>query len=177
MFVIGEIPHDWLFERVACIVHHGGAGTTAAATAMGKPSVIVPFFGDQSFWGAMVWKSGIGPRPIAVKALTADLLARAIREALRPSYVKRARELGQLVANEKGAEAGAASLHNQLDLKSMRCSLVPHRVAVWKVKQREVRLSALAATTLLNANLLRFEDLELQAILRYKSRWQSDNIF
>jgi UDP:flavonoid glycosyltransferase YjiC (YdhE family) len=49
VFMIGNVPHDWLFPRVSCVVHHGGAGTTAAGIACGKPTVIVPFFGDQPF--------------------------------------------------------------------------------------------------------------------------------
>jgi UDP:flavonoid glycosyltransferase YjiC (YdhE family) len=51
VYLIGNCPHDWLFKRVSCVVHHGGAGTTAAGIALGKPTVVVPFFGDQPFWG------------------------------------------------------------------------------------------------------------------------------
>ena len=51
--MLGNIPHDWLFdeERVSAVVHHGGAGTTAIGLAKGRPTVVVPFFGDQAFWG------------------------------------------------------------------------------------------------------------------------------
>ena len=49
VFMLGNVPHDWLFKRVSCVVHHGGAGTTAAGIALGKPTVVVPFFGDQPF--------------------------------------------------------------------------------------------------------------------------------
>jgi UDP:flavonoid glycosyltransferase YjiC (YdhE family) len=49
VYMLGNVPHDWLFHRVSCVVHHGGAGTTAAGIACGKPTVIVPFFGDQPF--------------------------------------------------------------------------------------------------------------------------------
>jgi UDP:flavonoid glycosyltransferase YjiC (YdhE family) len=51
--MLGNIPHDWLFdkERVAAVVHHGGAGTTAIGLAKGRPTVVIPFFGDQGFWG------------------------------------------------------------------------------------------------------------------------------
>lgn len=48
VFLLGNIPHTWLFERVSAVVHHGGAGTTAAGLFSGKPTVIVPFFGDVS---------------------------------------------------------------------------------------------------------------------------------
>jgi UDP:flavonoid glycosyltransferase YjiC (YdhE family) len=49
VFMLGNVPHDWLFQRVSCVVHHGGAGTTAAGITCGKPTVVVPFFGDQPF--------------------------------------------------------------------------------------------------------------------------------
>jgi UDP:flavonoid glycosyltransferase YjiC (YdhE family) len=49
VFMLGNCPHDWLFQRVSCVVHHGGAGTNAAGIACGRPTVVVPFFGDQQF--------------------------------------------------------------------------------------------------------------------------------
>ncbi|EGO21898.1 hypothetical protein SERLADRAFT_397454 [Serpula lacrymans var. lacrymans S7.9] len=48
--ILGNVPHDWLFSRVSAVVHHGGAGTTAVGLRMGRPTVVVPFFGDQPFW-------------------------------------------------------------------------------------------------------------------------------
>jgi UDP:flavonoid glycosyltransferase YjiC (YdhE family) len=51
VYLVGNCPHDWLFQQVSCVVHHGGAGTTAAGIALGRPTVVVPFFGDQPFWG------------------------------------------------------------------------------------------------------------------------------
>lgn len=53
IFILGNIPHDWLFSngRVSAVVHHGGAGTTSAGLSHGLPTVVVPFFGDQGFWG------------------------------------------------------------------------------------------------------------------------------
>ena len=53
--VVDHVPHGWLFPRCAAAVHHGGAGTTAASTAAGIPTGIVPFFGDQPYWGGMCW--------------------------------------------------------------------------------------------------------------------------
>lgn len=57
VYMLENTPHDWLFPRVSAVVHHGGAGTTAIGLKCGKPTMIVPFFGDQPFWGAMVGKS------------------------------------------------------------------------------------------------------------------------
>ena len=51
IFRVDSVPHDWLFPRVAAVVHHGGAGTTAAGLRAGLPTVIVPFTVDQPFWG------------------------------------------------------------------------------------------------------------------------------
>ncbi len=78
---IDSAPHDWLFPRMAAVVHHGGAGTTAAGLAAGVPSVIVPFFADQPFWGRRVAALGAGPAPVPIKKLTGERLAAAIRAA------------------------------------------------------------------------------------------------
>ena len=55
---IGAAPHDQLFAHVGAVVHHGGAGTTAAALRAGRPMVAVPFFGDQPFWGRRIAELG-----------------------------------------------------------------------------------------------------------------------
>ena len=161
VFMLGNVPHDWLFKHVSCVVHHGGAGTTAAGIALSKPTVIVPFFGDQPFWGAMVARAGAGPLPIPSKQLTADKLANAITEALRPTTQERARELGARISSEKGTENGARSFHEKLDVDSLRCLISPSRAAVWRVKRTTIRLSAFAATVLSNEGLLDFNNLKL----------------
>jgi UDP:flavonoid glycosyltransferase YjiC (YdhE family) len=98
-----QAPHEWLFPRMAAVVHHGGAGTTAAGLRAGVPGIICPFFGDQPFWGARVHALGVGPRPIAQKRLTVDALAAAIREAVGNEDMQaRARALGRAIAAEDG---------------------------------------------------------------------------
>jgi UDP:flavonoid glycosyltransferase YjiC (YdhE family) len=161
VFMLGNVPHDWLFKRVSCVVHHGGAGTTAAGIATGRPTVIVPFFGDQPFWGAMVAKAGAGPLPIPNKQLTAANLAEAIIQALSPTTLERAQELGARIESEKGSDLGAKSFHDALNVDKLRCSLAPSRSAVWRVKRTEIRLSAFAAAVLGNEGLLDFNDLKL----------------
>ncbi|MGE5199491.1 MAG: glycosyltransferase [Rhodospirillaceae bacterium] len=81
VLVIDEAPHAWLFPRCAAIVHHGGAGTTAAALRAGVPSVVVPHMADQPYWGRRVHALGAGPRPIPRHRLTAQALAAAIGDA------------------------------------------------------------------------------------------------
>jgi UDP:flavonoid glycosyltransferase YjiC (YdhE family) len=161
VFMLGNVPHDWLFQQVSCVVHHGGAGTTSAGISAGRPTVIVPFFGDQPFWGSMVARAGAGPDPIPHKQLTADKLAEAIKFCLRSETLECARELASKIAAEKGCEMGAQSLHRLLEPDRLRCSFSPNRVAVWRIKKTKVRMSAFAACTLANANLLEFQDLKL----------------
>ncbi|MCJ1314633.1 hypothetical protein MMC25_008315 [Agyrium rufum] len=161
IFMLGDVPHDWLFKHVSCVIHHGGAGTTAAGIATGRPTVIVPFFGDQPFWGAMVAKAGAGPTPVPYKHLTAAILSQSISEALKPAVLERARELGQRISHEKGADQGGKCFHDSLDVDGLRCALAPSRAAVWRVKRTKTRLSAFAAATLGNAGLLDFNNLKL----------------
>lgn len=160
-FMLGNCPHDWLFNRVSAVVHHGGAGTSAAGIKAGKPTVVVPFFGDQPFWGAMIAKAGAGPKPIPNKELTADNLAAAIQEALKPETLARAKELGNRIKEEKGADEGGKSFHQFLEVDGMRCSLSPSRVATWRVRRTKVRLSAFAAEVLVREGFLKYSDLKL----------------
>ncbi|OAX83453.1 hypothetical protein ACJ72_02186 [Emergomyces africanus] len=161
VFMIGNCPHDWLFKRVSCVVHHGGAGTTAAGISLGKPTVVVPFFGDQPFWGSMVAKAGAGPTPIHHKELTADNLAAAITAALEPEAKRKAEELGAKISHEKGVQTGAKSFHNHLKVDSLRCMIVRSKPAVWTVKHTNIRLSSVAVTTLANEGILDLGDLKL----------------
>lgn len=160
ILLLNSCPHDWLFERVSCVVHHGGAGTTAAGIAAGKPTVIVPFFGDQPFWGSMIARAGAGPQPIPFKALTASNLAAAITAALQPKIVEDAKVLGGKITNEQGSDLGARYFHDRLPLGIMCCSVGPRRVAAWKVRKSDIKLSALAACVLRKEGLLDFEDVK-----------------
>jgi len=103
VFVLEDAPHSWLFPRMAAVVHHGGAGTTAEGLRAGVPTVIVPFVFDQSFWGARVKALGLGPKPIPQKRLTADCLANAIKIAVSDANIKqRANSYGEVIRAEDG---------------------------------------------------------------------------
>ncbi len=103
VFVIESAPHDWLFGRVAAVVHHGGAGTTAAGLRAGRPTVICPFIADQPFWGRIVHASGFGPPPIPQKKLTVEGLAAAITVAATdPGMAARAASVGASIRGEDG---------------------------------------------------------------------------
>jgi UDP:flavonoid glycosyltransferase YjiC (YdhE family) len=103
IYAIESAPHDWLFPRVAAVMHHGGAGTTAAGLRAGIPSVIIPFMGDQPYWGERIHALGVGPKPILQKALTARRLADAITQAITEEEIKqRAAILGEKIRAEDG---------------------------------------------------------------------------
>lgn len=103
IFVIDSIPHSWLFDRVAAVCHHGGAGTTAAGFKSGVPSVIIPFSNDQFAWAHRAYDLGVGAYPISKKELTADKLAAAIRYSLSEEIAANAKVLGENIASENGA--------------------------------------------------------------------------
>ncbi|CAM1510161.1 Fc.00g004960.m01.CDS01 [Cosmosporella sp. VM-42] len=167
VFMLGNCPHDWLFQHVSCVVHHGGAGTTAAGIKAGKPTVVVPFFGDQPFWGAMVARAGAGPDPIPYKELTADKLAEALKFCLEPNTLQRATELGHKIREEQGTDVGGKSFHDHLDVDNMRCSVAPSRTAVWRVRRTQIRLSPLAAAVLVDEGLIKYGDLKLYRAREY----------
>ncbi len=101
--LLEEAPHDWLFPQMAAVVHHGGAGTTAAGLRAGAPTVICPFFGDQPFWGRRIAALGAGPQPIPQRRLTTECLAGAIRAAVGdPALRERAATLGASIRAEDG---------------------------------------------------------------------------
>lgn len=105
VFVLDSAPHSWLFPRMAAVVHHGGAGTTAEGLRAGIPNVIIPFVLDQPFWGARIKSMGLGPAPIPKKKLTAARLANAIRFAVADNDLRaRALECGQAVRSETGLD-------------------------------------------------------------------------
>lgn len=106
VFMLGDAPHDWLFPRMSAVVHHGGAGTTAAGLRAGKPTIICSFFGDQPFWGRRVQALGVGIGPLPQKTLTAEQLAKALREVTTDKKMHlRAEEIGAQLHNEDGISA------------------------------------------------------------------------
>jgi sterol 3beta-glucosyltransferase len=105
IFVISNAPHTWLFPRMAAVVHHGGAGTTAAGLRAGKPTMIIPHMFDQPYWGRRVHELGVGVKPVPRHHLTADALAAGIRQLVGDSAIS---ERAQILAGQIRAEDGVA---------------------------------------------------------------------
>ncbi|KAG7011314.1 Sterol 3-beta-glucosyltransferase UGT80A2, partial [Cucurbita argyrosperma subsp. argyrosperma] len=104
VYLLDNCPHDWLFLQCKAVVHHGGAGTTAAGLKAACPTTIVPFFGDQPFWGEQVHARGVGPSPIPVEEFSLNKLVDAINFMLDPTVKKSAVELAKAMENEDGVE-------------------------------------------------------------------------
>jgi len=140
VYVIGDCPHDWLFARCRAVCHHGGAGTTAAGLRAGLPTVVVPFFGDQFFWGRIVADAGAGPEPIPIRRLDSQTLMAAFDACRRPQVRERARELGARLRATDGVELAVQSIERHLPAPALCCSHDPHHLAVLYCDTCGVRL-------------------------------------
>lgn len=101
--IIGSAPHDKLFPLVSSVVHHGGAGTTAAGLRAGRPTLICPAGVDQPFWGHQIEKLGCGPRAQSLRRLNSDKLAAALRQLVdTESYRIQAEAIAANIAREDG---------------------------------------------------------------------------
>jgi len=110
---VGEVPHSWLLPRAAALVHHSGAGTTAAALRGGVPTVPVPIAADQHFWAARQVALGAAPTCLPGNRLTADALAAALRLAVDDHrHRHRARQLAAGLEGEDGPAEVIRLLHD-----------------------------------------------------------------
>lgn len=111
--VTGYVPHDWLFPRSAGVVHHGGAGTSAAALRARVPQAIVSVFGDQPAWGKLLHQRGVAAAPMSMASFTASALSDRIR-AMDDAMRERATALGDLVAGEDGVARACALIEERI---------------------------------------------------------------
>lgn len=102
LLLMSSIPHDWLLPRCKAVIHHGGAGTTAAGLRSGIPNLVVSFAADQPFWGARVHAVGAGPRAIPVKKVTTEMLVAALAEANGDALRNSAQAVGRKIRVEDG---------------------------------------------------------------------------
>lgn len=103
VFRLESAPHAWLFPRMSAVVHHGGAGTTAAGLRAGVPSVIITYGNDTIAWGRRVNELGVGPKPLPRKKLTVEQLSDALVETRAEAMITTAAELGKKIRTENGA--------------------------------------------------------------------------
>eukprot|EP01087_Luapelamoeba_hula_P016106 TRINITY_DN4921_c0_g2_i1.p1 TRINITY_DN4921_c0_g2~~TRINITY_DN4921_c0_g2_i1.p1 ORF type:complete len:755 (-),score=90.41 TRINITY_DN4921_c0_g2_i1:29-2293(-) len=147
VYMIGAAPHTWLFAQCSAVCHHGGAGTTATGLIAGKPTIIVPFFGDQPFWGKCVSRAECGPEPIPIRELSIDNLATAF-EFCKNEHVKRhAVRMGEKISAEDGLGEGVAAFHKKLPInengewvvdiyENQRYSIAGWKAVIHKLRNR-----------------------------------------
>ncbi|GHU67298.1 glycosyl transferase [Clostridia bacterium] len=104
LYLADFVPHSWLFQHVGAVVHHGGAGTTAAGLYAGLPTLVIPFGADQPFWGERIYRRGLGPKPIPRDKLNVKRLTRALRRLMyNPVYKDNAQYIAKHLKIEDGA--------------------------------------------------------------------------
>src|SRR3984885_2244555 len=115
VFAVGEVSHDWLFPRLAAVVHHGGSGPTHRAILAGVPNMAVPISFDQPYWGRRLAQLGVGAAPVPHPKLTPAALARAIQQmTATPAIAARAKELSAVLSAERGPAAAAGTIATAL---------------------------------------------------------------
>lgn len=120
VFKIDYAPYEWLFPKMAMVIHHGGSGTTAFGLRAGVPSCVIPFVFDQFYWGERIAQLGVGPKPIRYKELTIERLRDAINLGVgNPQMKKKAAELGQKIQAENGIE-NALTLFEKLSYTAIQ---------------------------------------------------------
>ncbi|UJR14428.1 hypothetical protein I4U23_001425 [Adineta vaga] len=148
VFKIDKISHDWLFPHVSAVCHHGGAGTTAAGLRAGKPTIIVPFFGDQFFWGKVIEKHGVGPHAVPGKDITADQLAEAFEFVHKSETKVAAEKIRDAILKENGCEEAVRAFHSQLPVERMRSDFESSYTACYGVKHFHLQISRRIAQVL-----------------------------
>ncbi|CAM4788250.1 unnamed protein product [Rotaria magnacalcarata] len=160
---IDSCPHDWLFQYVSAVCHHGGAGTTAAGLRAGKPTIVVPFFGDQFFWGAMIAKIGAGPPPIPGKNLTSDQLIEAFNIVRQADISEVAERLKVAFEHENGCDAAVHAFHSNLPLEKMQSDIESTFGAYYWLKDYNLKLSRPVAQVLVTAEKIKESELSVHS--------------
>jgi len=118
---VGPVSHDWLLPQCCAVIHHGGAGTTAAGLRYGLPTLVCPFFGDQYMWGEMVHRASVGPKPVPIAQLTEETLTGKIRELTSPTIKEAAVALSKTMNEEDGIKAALEHFWSALPGDNMMC--------------------------------------------------------
>lgn len=107
--IVRTVNHSTVFPRCRALVHHGGAGTTAAGLRSGMPTFVLWVGAEQPLWAAQVKKLEVGTAQ-RFSEMTAESLRAGLRTVLEPRYLVRAREVAELMTAPEVAVATAADL-------------------------------------------------------------------
>lgn len=113
--VVSDTDHSRLFPRMTAVVHHGGAGTTHTAATAGVPSMAVPYYADQPFWGRRLHTIGVGAAPLPRREITAEALAQRMSALSDRRIRSRAAQVGEAMRSERGLETATEFIVRRLD--------------------------------------------------------------
>jgi hypothetical protein len=122
-FLSASPSHHWLFERMTALVHHGGAGTTHTGLLHGCPTWICPFFGDQHFWGEMVYRAGLGPKSCPVHDLTLQTVTDSLKLLLNERTLQTAEAIKECMLKEDGVDGALQAFYKHLPVENMLCDV------------------------------------------------------
>ena len=106
LFCVREAPYDWLLPCAACVIHHGGTGTVAAALRAGVPSIVLPQISCQERFGYILLRENLATGIWDSDGLQPALLAAAIDQAIHNDRVRQhARAWQQVIAADPGVPA------------------------------------------------------------------------
>jgi len=151
---VGPVSHDWLLPQCCAVIHHGGAGTTAAGLRYGLPTFVCPFFGDQYMWGEFVHRAGVGPSPCPVTQLTTEILVEKLRELTSPSIRETAVALADDMNMEDGVSNALEHFWSALPRDSMMCpvGLIMGRSFLAKYSVDKIPISNEIASAIVDKN-------------------------
>ena len=130
IFCVGYAPHRFLFRQGCCVIHHGGAGTTASVCRAGLPSIVIPHLADQSYWGNTLHQLGVAPKILHRQDMTAQRLAKRINEVISSKSIgEKAKALGQKVNAEDGVGTAVKLIEEFATNRKFSSSAVHSRFA------------------------------------------------
>lgn len=173
VFLCDSIPHNWLLPHADGFVHHGGSGHTAAGLRAGIPMLLIPFFLDQNYWASRVTELGLGPPPLEIRTLTAEKLDTSFGDLLSGKYEVACKRMAiEVQAEGDGADTARDEIIRQLNAPEInkRCSLIPALRADWYHEPTGILLSGAAAASLINSEVLAWDDLHEQNNIDWDER-------
>ncbi|PYI00855.1 UDP-Glycosyltransferase/glycogen phosphorylase [Aspergillus sclerotiicarbonarius CBS 121057] len=162
VFLAEHIPHEWLLPRVCVVVHHGNAYDTALVLRHGKPSVVLPYSGEQLSRGIAISKIGAAAAPLMDNMLSSDSLSQAVAFCLRPDIQQSTRAARNRVVEESGLDTTIQSFYRWLPSHIQKCSITQQDLAMYQIWNKpSLRISPEAAAVLLEDRRIKKSDIVL----------------